>query len=197
MGSLVKIAPAEGHEQIRIIERNNAQLRAAYENLSLQLKVITKENRLSISFCALNDVTSSVTGISPTTMVFGVYLKHPGSENRVNREKRAHITNQCTELFIKINFRRMIRDSSRPRSINSQEEMEKVRNLAPGKEALHRLYHAKFVDKVKLGCQKRSRLCIAACNHRTIVNLLLRLLSKGFLKGAHLREQKEGYFADN
>jgi len=136
MGSIVKIAPTEGHERIGTIERSHATLRAIYDKLRIDLPSMRKEERLSMSFRAINDVPNAETGISPTTLVFGVFPKIPGAGHRGDVAKRAHIIQQCTKLATAMKSRRMVKNAMRVRNVPSITEMEKVRNLPPGHEVI-------------------------------------------------------------
>ena len=132
MGSVVKIAPAAGHERIGIVERSHAYLRKLYEKLRIDKARMPREDRLSMSFRAINDVPSSNTGISPTTLFFGVYPKLPGGGHRGYMDKRVQIIRQYSELVIKMKARKMVRDSARLRNTTSMKEMEKIKRLRPG-----------------------------------------------------------------
>ncbi len=129
MGRLVRIAPTEAHDRVGVIERSHATLKTVYGKLRLDMPTIRREERLSPTFRALNDVPNSSTGISLTTLVFGVYPKLPGSGIRGTMAERAHIIRQCTVMVVKMRNRRLIKDLIRSRNVPSVGEIEKVRNL--------------------------------------------------------------------
>ena len=136
MGIEVKIAPIKGHERVGIVERSHAQLRAEYDKLLIDLPQIVKEERLSMTFRAINDTPCSDIGIFPTTLVFGVYPKILGAGPRGTMAKRSKIIRECINLVIKLLARRTIRDSTREKSTASVSQMNKARNLPSGHELL-------------------------------------------------------------
>lgn len=91
MGSMVRIAPTEGHGRIGLVERTHAFLKAVYDKFRIDLCALSGEERLSMAFRAVNEVPNSTTGILTTTLVFGVFPKLPGADNRVEMAQRAHI----------------------------------------------------------------------------------------------------------
>lgn len=80
--AIIKSVATEAHNRIGKIERSHAILRSIYEKLKLDLPRITRDDRLSMAFRAINDAPDSVSGISPTTLVFGVHPKIPGVGHR-------------------------------------------------------------------------------------------------------------------
>ena len=56
----------QGHGRIGIIEKSYAYLRNLYENAPLELPDISRDDRLSLIFRAVNDAPIPETGISPT-----------------------------------------------------------------------------------------------------------------------------------
>lgn len=76
-GNIVRIAPTEAHDHIGVIERSHAYLRTVYENLCVDVPSKSKEDRLSLSFRALNDTPNSYTRICRTTLAYGNFPKIP------------------------------------------------------------------------------------------------------------------------
>lgn len=70
MGICIKCVPAEAHERIGSLERRHAVVRSIYSKMALDLPDIGREERLSLTFRAINDVPDRITGICPTTLVF-------------------------------------------------------------------------------------------------------------------------------
>lgn len=83
--------------------------KSIYEKLRLDLPSISKEDRLSLIFCAINDSPSSDTRISPTTLVFRNYPKIPGAGDRRSMAKRANIIRGAPKLVTMMKSRRVIR----------------------------------------------------------------------------------------
>ncbi len=79
MGIILKCAPTETHERTGTVKLMHSVVRSIYNKLKMDLPSIRKEDRLSLTFRAINDVPNSDTWICPTIMVFGVYPKHPVS----------------------------------------------------------------------------------------------------------------------
>ena len=98
MGIVLKVAPTEGHERIGKVERAHAILRAVYDKLKIDKPSMSREDRLSLAFRAINDSPSNESGISPTALVFGVHPKLPGSSKRGSYAQRAKIVAECTKL---------------------------------------------------------------------------------------------------
>jgi len=136
MGVVLKIAPTEGHERIGKIERSHAILRSIYSKLKIDLPKISKEDRLSLSFRAINDSPNSETGVSPTAMVFGVHPKLPGGGNRGTYAQRAKIVSDCTKLAKKMKARRILRDGARLKNSVSSAVIETIRRIPPGSPIL-------------------------------------------------------------
>lgn len=136
MGSIVKIVPTEAHERIGLVERSHAVLRKIYEKLRIDLPHINCDDRLSMAFRAINDAPNSDTGISPTTLVFGVYPKIHGGGLRGTMLQRASIIRDCTNNVTKMKARRTLRDAVMLRNTASCLEMQKVSQLPPGHNVL-------------------------------------------------------------
>ena len=136
LGIVLKCIPVEAHEQIGAVERRHVVVRAVYKKLTLDLPKISAPDRLSLTFRAINDVPDSTTGVCPTTLVFGVYHKLPGSGNRGSMTKRAKVIAEATKLAEKMRARRVIRDSMSPGHAPSMKEVEKIRCLPPGTDVL-------------------------------------------------------------
>ena len=100
-------------------------MRSVYKKLTMDLPKISASDRLSLTFRAIRDVPDSTTGVCPTTLVFGVYLKLPGSRNCGCMAKPAKIIAEATKLAEKMRARRVIRDSMRPGHAPSMKEIEK------------------------------------------------------------------------
>lgn len=136
LGIYLKGVPTEAHERIGSLERRHSVVRSVYNKLKLDLPKASQDDRLSLTFRAINDVPDSDTGICPTTMVFGVYPKLPKSGNRGSMAERARIISECTALATKLKSRRIIKDSIRKYHSPSSIEIEKVRRLVPGSDVL-------------------------------------------------------------
>lgn len=136
MGVVVKVAPTEGHERIGKIERSHAILRSVYSKLLIDLPKISKEDRLSLSFRAINDSPSSTTGVSPTAMVFGIHPKLPGGGKRGSYAQRAQIVADCRKLATKMKARRIIQETSKRQNSASGTNIETIRRLSPGSTVL-------------------------------------------------------------
>eukprot|EP00171_Calliarthron_tuberculosum_P014672 IDg14672t1 len=109
MGIVLKTMPTEAHGRIGMVERQHAYLRSIYAKLKLDTPEMSKEERLSMAFRALNDAPDTDTGISPTTLVFGIHPKIPGSKKRGTLAQRAKIVRDATKFAMKMKSRRMIR----------------------------------------------------------------------------------------
>eukprot|EP00171_Calliarthron_tuberculosum_P022600 IDg22600t1 len=136
LGIAIKTVPTEAHERIGSIERQHAALRAVYEKIKHDTPLMPISERLAMSFRALNDAPDADTGIAPTTLVFGVHPKLPGSRKRGTLAERAVIIREATKLASERKARRLIRDAARRRQGPNSEEMEKVRRLRPGSNVL-------------------------------------------------------------
>ena len=66
IGNFLRIALTEGHERIDMVEWSHAQLRAVYDDLKMELKLLSRETRLAMSFRSINVIPSSRTAVSPT-----------------------------------------------------------------------------------------------------------------------------------
>lgn len=136
LGTIIRIAPTEGHDRIGIVERSHAYLKTVYSKLCIDLPDVSREDRLSMSFRAINDSPCSDTGVSPTTLVFGVYPKIPGGGARGSMMQRANVIRACTEMITKLKARRVVKDAMKIRHTPSALEIEKVRRLPPGNMVL-------------------------------------------------------------
>ncbi len=88
---------------------------------------IKKEERLSLTFRAVKDVHEGTTGICPTTLVFGVHPKLPGSGSCGNVAQRVRIVSDCTSLVRKLKAREVTRRSQSTKHSDSVLKMETVR----------------------------------------------------------------------
>lgn len=136
MGILVKTVTTETHNRVGKVERSHAIFRRIYEKLKIEIPGIRKEERLSLTFRAINVAIDSTTGISPTAPVFGIHTKLPGVGQARTMAARANKIRECTQVVIQIKARRLIRDSTRPRNSPSMEEVYKVRHLPPGSQVI-------------------------------------------------------------
>ncbi len=136
MGITIKAVPTEAHNRIGKVERSHAVLRKIYEKLKMDLPASRRDDRLSLSFRAINDAPSSPGGISPTMLVFGILPKIPGAGHRGSMAERANVVRQCTNLVVQMNAKRILRDSMRPRNVPSVIESEKVRTAPPGSKVI-------------------------------------------------------------
>ena len=132
MGIVLKIVPTEAHERIGKVERSHAVLRTVYTKLKHDLPKISKDDRLSLAFRALNDTPNGETGVSPTAMVFGVHPKLPGGGNRGSYAQRAKIVSDCTKLVVKMRARRIVRDAGKRQNSVNGIDIETIRRAAPG-----------------------------------------------------------------
>lgn len=149
-GIVLKPIPTEAHERVGLLERRHAVVRAVYDKLRIDLPHLSPSDRLSYTFRAINDVPDADTGISPTTMVFGVYPKLPGSGPRGSMAERARIISECTKLAERMKARRVIRDSMRITKSPNQEEILALRRLPPGSFVLVYREKKKMWMKYKL-----------------------------------------------
>ena len=117
LDTIVKIAPTEVHERIGKVERAHSLLRRVYSKLKLDLPRITKFDRLSLTFRAINDSPSPNSGVSPTALVFGVHPKIPGGGNRGTYAQCAKIVAECTKLATEVKSQRIIRDAKKDKTL--------------------------------------------------------------------------------
>lgn len=89
-----------------------------------------------LTFRAINDTPMSDSGISPTTLVYGLYPKIPGAGPRGSMAERANIIRECTKLVLRMKAKRIVNESKKIRNSPSMNEIEKVRTLPPGSEVL-------------------------------------------------------------
>lgn len=132
MGIIIKTVPVEAHDRVGQIERSHAVLRAVFDKISLDLPKLSKHDRLSLSFRAIKDAPHLTTGVSPTAKVFGVFPKIPGARHRGSMAERAKVIRECTQIVIKMNARRKLRESTKLRHTPSIAEIEKLRAIEPG-----------------------------------------------------------------
>ena len=132
MGIVLKIAPTEAHNKIGKVERQHAVLRSIYKKLKMDLPNLSRYERLTLAFRAINDAPDSNTGISPTALVFGVHPKIPGSGPRGTMAQRAHIVRECTKIAATAKARNNLIQSSRLRNIADIRRSDEIRKLQPG-----------------------------------------------------------------
>lgn len=89
-----------------------------------------------MSFRVINDAPDSVTGISPTTMVFGVHPKIPGAGHRETMAQRATVIRICTKKFIELRYRKLVKGTLCVRSMPSMAEIDKLCSLNTGENVL-------------------------------------------------------------
>lgn len=135
-GIAIKTVPTEAHDRIGAIERQHAALRAVYEKIKPDTPLMPKSERLAMAFRALNDAPDADTGITPTTLVFGVHPKLPGSRKRGTMAERAMIIREATKFASTQKARRLVRDAARRRQGPNSDEIAHVRQLAPGSNVL-------------------------------------------------------------
>ena len=82
MGIIIKSVPTETLNRIGKVERSHSVLRAIYEKLKINLPNMQRDDRLSMSFLAINHTPNSTSGISSTMFVFGVLPKLAGVGRR-------------------------------------------------------------------------------------------------------------------
>lgn len=136
LGIALKIAPVEAHDRVGQVERSHAVLRTVFKKITLDMPKLSKHDRLSLSFRAINDAPNSNTGISPTALVFGVFPKIPGARNRGSMAERANVIRECTQIVMQLNARHKVRDSMKNRNSPSIIEIERIRALEPGQKVL-------------------------------------------------------------
>ena len=76
----VKCVPTEAHSRVETVERNHSTVRTIYNKIKIDLADISRADLLSLAFREINDAPSSVTGISPTKLVFGIAPRIPGCD---------------------------------------------------------------------------------------------------------------------
>lgn len=130
------MAPAEAHDQIDLVERSHAFLRAVYETWTVDLAYFSREERLSTPFMATNDAPGRRTGIARTAIVFGGYLKFFGAGSGETMLERANIVRQGTETVTKKKGREVIRHEGRARRPSSKAEAHRLALLPPGQSVL-------------------------------------------------------------
>lgn len=108
MGSIVRIVPSEAHDRVGLVERNHVYLRTVYEELCINMPSLRKEERLSLTFRAINDCPNAESEISLTAFVFDTYPKIPGRGCRANAMEMADVIRECTRIVCKMNARRAI-----------------------------------------------------------------------------------------
>ena len=66
----IVVVPTGSHELVGNVERAHQLLRSTYPNISIHTSKLTGEEKLTLSFPAINDATSATTGTNPTALAF-------------------------------------------------------------------------------------------------------------------------------
>lgn len=132
IGTIVKIAPTEAPDQLRTVGTGLSYLMAVYSELCIVMPDNSKEDRLSISFRATYDTSSSRPGICTRTMVYGTSPTSPGSEKWGLMINRALIARSCTDIVTDRKARQALREGQKIRDVPSGEDIEKPRAFRPG-----------------------------------------------------------------
>lgn len=78
-----------------------------------------------MTFRAINDAPNSHFGSSPTTLMYGIYPKIPGTGFRGRMVRRSGIIRDCTNIVTKMKARRVLRDAMKRHNTASCLEMKK------------------------------------------------------------------------
>lgn len=85
-----------------------------------------------MTFLSLNDTPSSYTGICPTILGYGIFLKIRGGIVRTPMIKRAEIIRECTQIVSQLMARPVIKDAQKQHIVPSEVEIRKILTTAPG-----------------------------------------------------------------
>lgn len=96
--TIVRVTQTKAHDRIRKVERSHAYMRTVYKELCVDLPGISREDRLSLIFRSLYDMSHVNSGICAATLVFGVYPKIHGARDRGALIQRAAINRKCTSF---------------------------------------------------------------------------------------------------
>lgn len=187
-GIVLKGVPTEAHERVGLLERRHTVVRSVYDKLIIDMPDLSPSDRLSYIFRAINDALDSDTGVSATTMVFGVYPKLPGSGSRGSTTEFARIISERTKLAEEMKARTVIRDSMRIEKLvedyasSRLDELEGLREIGTFEVVTreeskgHRLCSSVFVEKIKQDGTKKSRsVLLHTMTRSTVCSLLHRL----------------------
>lgn len=109
-GTIVRNTPTEGHDLSGVIERSLAHFQTVYEKLYVDLPSISKEDRSSLAFRALNDTPNYYKQICPTTLVYRHFPKIPEGTARTTMFKQAEVIRECTQLVSQMMAQGNIKD---------------------------------------------------------------------------------------
>lgn len=107
-------------------------MRTVYERLQLDVPRISREEKLSMSFRAVNDAPASGAGIASTTLVYEIYPRIPGVENFGSMLNRRNTLRQCTLLVTKMNAQHMLKEAIKDQNSPSMAEIENIRRWPSG-----------------------------------------------------------------
>lgn len=103
IGTTIWIALPEGHNEMEVFERSQANLKTIYEKSYVDLPHITLEERFSLTFRSLNVTPSSTKLIAPTTPIFGIFPKITGGYVCQSLMCKAAIISVCMKVVDRTN----------------------------------------------------------------------------------------------
>lgn len=104
------MAPTKAHGRIRKVKRSHACIRSVYENLCVELSKISREERFSLTFRALNDTPHSNPGICPATLVSAVYAKIKGAHDRGSLMQRVAMIREFPAILALMKAKQTLKD---------------------------------------------------------------------------------------
>lgn len=88
-------------------------MRTVYGKICIDIPDILNEERFSLSFRAINDLPSSKIGIFPTTVMYGIFPKRPGSGKRGSMLARTHVVWYCKDIFTEMKVQHNLKEAKK------------------------------------------------------------------------------------
>lgn len=129
--TIVWVARTEAHNRIGKVKLCHLYMRTLYIKLCLYSACISREERLSLTFRALDDTHPTDIGIFPTTLVYGIWSKIPGAGDQGLLIKMVALIRESVAIVGCMKARKMRKATERIRNIPSHTEIEKVKTLPP------------------------------------------------------------------
>lgn len=101
-------------------------MRTVYKALCVDLLGISRVERLSPKFRALNDKAHANNRLSPTTVVFGVYQKLHGARDLGMSIQNAEEIRDCTAIVACMKVHQTVQNSAKVRNTPYRTEIERV-----------------------------------------------------------------------
>lgn len=113
-GDGVEADLTEAHDCIGLIKKSHANMQTVYNKQCMDHSNKSIEERSSLAFRSSNDTANSDTGIFPTTLMLGIYLKVPGSRARQSQYRAQILFESILPSFSGFKARMIVGDAQMP-----------------------------------------------------------------------------------